>query len=278
MLLENCVFLDLETTGTDPVRDRITEIAVIETRGGETVSEWSSLIDPECPIPRRIQGLTGISDAMVAHQPRFAELAEGLLEALRGRLLVAHNARFDYGFLRNEFRRAGLGYRPRVLCTVKLSRSLNPEQRHHSLDRLIQRHGLSCDERHRALGDTRAMLALVRHLYRMHPSERVNEEIARLVKQHQPVFNRRLRRQNELCAIRWDPWDQFQRPPRITPAGQLAPQELAELFGVFRSRRQAREVLRKSCLSIPHRIRGYLSIIEHRDKGYAADDISNQRG
>lgn len=333
MLLEPSVFVDLETTGTDPVRDRITEIAVIETRGGEPVSEWSSLIDPECPIPRRIQVLTGISDAMVAYQPRFAELAEGLLEALDGRLLVAHNARFDYGFLRNEFRRAGLGYRARVLCTVKLSRALNPEQRHHNLDRLIQRHGLTCDERHRALGDTRAMLALVQRLYQVHPTERVNGEIARLVKrpsrptgldeqeldalpdtpgvyqfydrtggllyvgksvslrsrvlshfsadhrsrtdarlsqqvqrvqfretagelgalllearlikQHQPVFNRRLRRQNELCAIRWDPEEQAKSPPRIAPAGDLAPHELGELFGVFRSRRQAREVLRK---------------------------------
>ena len=66
-------------------------------------------------------------------------------------MLVAHNARFDYGFLRNEFRRLGYDYSPRVLCTVKLSRRLFPQERRHNLDSLIERHKLSCDNRHRAL-------------------------------------------------------------------------------------------------------------------------------
>lgn len=154
--------VDLETTGANPAYDRVTEIAVIEAAGGEITSQWSTLVDPETTIPAAIQALTGITSQMVAGAPTFGALAEGLYERLAGRVLVAHNARFDYGFLRHEFERAGLRFSARTLCTVKLSRRLYPEHARHSLDAVMARHRLECSARHRALGDAEVVWQFLR--------------------------------------------------------------------------------------------------------------------
>jgi len=154
--------VDLETTGAHPVYDRVTEVAVIEVEDGEVQDEWSTLVNPECAIPAAIQALTGITNDMVAGAPTFGRLAVELHERLTGRVLVAHNARFDYGFLRREFQRAGLQFRAQTLCTVKLSRRLYPEHARHNLDSLIARHGLECRARHRALGDADAVWQFLR--------------------------------------------------------------------------------------------------------------------
>lgn len=147
-------FVDLETTGSNAALDRITEIGIILV-DESGVQEWNSLVNPGCRIPPYIQALTGIRDEMVADAPEFAQLAPRVHEMLEGRLFVAHNARFDYGFLKQSFRREGQDFRVQTLCTVRLSRLLFPGHRHHSLDALIGRHGLVTDERHRALGDAR---------------------------------------------------------------------------------------------------------------------------
>ena len=154
--------VDLETTGAHPAHDRVTEIAVIEVDEGEVTGEWSTLVNPETAIPAAIQALTGITNDMVAGAPRFAALAKELGARLAGRVLVAHNARFDYGFLKHEFERAGQAYRARTLCTVKLSRRLYPEHARHNLDSLIERHGLECRARHRAMGDAEAVWQFLR--------------------------------------------------------------------------------------------------------------------
>ena len=187
MLQQPAVFVDLETTGTSPVHDRITEIAVIETRAGQVVNEWSTLVDPECSIPEYIQSLTGISNDLVAGAPVFAAIAGDLLEALSGRLFIAHNARFDYGFLRTAFERCGLTFRAPVLCTVKLSRRLFPQERRHNLDSLIQRHGLDCAARHRALGDAQAMLAFVEQVRRTVPADRIDAAVAAILRRRCPA-------------------------------------------------------------------------------------------
>jgi DNA polymerase-3 subunit epsilon len=162
-LLESpLAIVDLETTGAHPLHDRVTEIAVIEVDAGEVSGEWSTLVNPETAIPPAIQALTGITNDMVAGAPTFGAIAAELQERLAGRVLVAHNARFDYGFLRNEFERAGLAYRARTLCTVRLSRRLYPEHPRHNLDSLIERHGLQCRARHRALGDADAVWQFLR--------------------------------------------------------------------------------------------------------------------
>lgn len=163
MLLEApLAIVDLETTGAHPLHDRVTEVAVIEVEDGEVKDEWATLVNPECAIPAAIQALTGITNDMVAGAPTFGRLAQSLHERLAGRVIVAHNARFDYGFLREEFARAGLAFRAKTLCTVRLSRRLYPGHARHNLDSLISRHDLECRARHRALGDAQAVWQFLR--------------------------------------------------------------------------------------------------------------------
>jgi DNA polymerase III subunit epsilon len=156
-LPKDLAFVDLETTGGDAARHRITEVAVVRVQNGELADEWSSLVNPECPIPAHIAAFTGISDDMVAAAPRFAEIAAEVLRKLQGAVFVAHNARFDYSFLRSEFRRLDMPFSAKILCTVKLSRRLFPEHVRHNLDAVMERHGLVCSARHRALGDAQVL-------------------------------------------------------------------------------------------------------------------------
>ncbi len=149
---EKLVFLDLETTGANAVFDRITEIGLVEVEGTR-VTHWSTLVNPGRPIPPFIERLTGISDRMVAQAPPLEEVLEPVLERLRGALFIAHNARFDHGFLTQACQRAGRTLDNDVLCTVRLSRRLFPAERRHNLDTLIERHRLVTGERHRALAD-----------------------------------------------------------------------------------------------------------------------------
>jgi len=156
-LPQDLVFVDLETTGGNAAYHRITEVGIVRMEKGEVVEEWSSLVNPECRIPSYIEGFTGITNEMVAGAPRFADIAGLVLEKLRSPIFVAHNARFDYSFLRTEFRRVDMPFSARVLCTVKLSRRLFPEYPRHSLDAVMERHRLTCTARHRALGDARVL-------------------------------------------------------------------------------------------------------------------------
>ena len=153
------VMLDLETTGGNPVHDRITEIAAVRMEGGREVARWSSLVNPGATISTFIQNLTGISNEMVQDAPGFDEVAYRLLDLLDGAVLVAHNVRFDHGFLLNEFSRLNISLRVKTLCTVRLSRQLYPQHKGHGLDAIMQRHGLTTLARHRAMGDVDMVLA-----------------------------------------------------------------------------------------------------------------------
>ncbi|HTL50180.1 MAG TPA: exonuclease domain-containing protein [Steroidobacteraceae bacterium] len=154
--------VDLETTGGHAACDRIIEAGIVLLEGGAVVEEWSTLVNPGVPIPYAIQEFTGIREAMVADAPPFAEVADLIAARIDGALFVAHNARFDYGFLRSEFRRLGRRFRAPVLCTVRLSRALTPDERGHNLDAVMARHGIACDARHRALGDARVLAEFLR--------------------------------------------------------------------------------------------------------------------
>jgi DNA polymerase-3 subunit epsilon len=156
-LPEDLVFVDLETTGGNPAIDRITEVGIVRVREGELIDEWSSLVNPECSIPAYIEAFTGISNEMVAGAPRFAAIAAVVLQKLHGAVFAAHNARFDYSFLRNEFRNSEVSFSAPVLCTVKLSRRLFPGYARHNLDAVMARNGLTCSARHRALGDAKVL-------------------------------------------------------------------------------------------------------------------------
>ena len=185
MLDRVLVFLDLETTGATAHSDRITEIGLVEVDKGRHTGEWSSLVNPERPIPPLIQSLTGITDAMVARAPKFADLAGDLFQRLAGKTLVAHNARFDFAFLQSEFRRVGLKFAPDVLCTVRLSRRLYPQERRHNLDSLIERHGLTCDSRHRARADARVLWDFTQRIHRDIEATEINNAVADQLKKPQ---------------------------------------------------------------------------------------------
>jgi DNA polymerase-3 subunit epsilon len=148
-------------------------------------------VNPECSIPEEIQALTGISNAMVRNAPTFSEIRREVQERLEDRLFVAHNARFDYGFIKNEFRRVEIAFKAEVLCTVRLSRKLYPDAVGHGLDAVIARHGLeeAIDPdpatrrgRHSALGDARVLWRFVQGLYRDKETADIVAAVRKLLK------------------------------------------------------------------------------------------------
>jgi DNA polymerase-3 subunit epsilon len=152
-LPEHFVILDCETTGSKAHEHRVIELGLIEVKNGEKIDSWQTFVDPQRSLPPFIQSLTGITPDMLQGAPLFSDIAEELFERLNNKVLVAHNARFDYGFLKQEFARAGLSYNTKPLCSVKLSRILFPQFKRHGLDALIKRFNLAIDSRHRALDD-----------------------------------------------------------------------------------------------------------------------------
>lgn len=167
-LLEETPFavVDVETTGMRATgSDRVTDIAVVVVHGSRRELVFESLVNPGVPIPLRIAGLTGITDALVRNAPSFDQVADGLLGALAGRVFVAHNARFDWGFLSAEVRRArALALAGPRVCTVRLARRLLPHLESRSLDSLSDHFGLENRARHRAAGDALATAELLERL------------------------------------------------------------------------------------------------------------------
>ncbi|MFQ5690233.1 MAG: PolC-type DNA polymerase III [Gemmatimonadota bacterium] len=159
--------VDVETTGVAPARGgRVVEIGIVGMRGGEIVEEFSSLVNPGVEIPPWISRLTGIDTGMVADAPRFEEISEQVRGRLEGKIFVAHNASYDWGFVAAEMRRARslLASGPR-LCTIALARRALPGLRRRGLDSLAEHLGIEIAGRHRAGGDALATaLVLVRLL------------------------------------------------------------------------------------------------------------------
>ncbi len=181
-------FVDLETTGTGAATDAITEIGIVRVEAdpegvaSPRITEWSTLVNPGMPIAPEIQALTGITNAMVRNAPPFSRIADEVAARISGALFVAHNARFDYGFLKHAFAREQRAFSARVLCTVRLSRRLFPEESRHNLDSVIARHGLSVAGRHRALGDARVLWTFLQTLYRDLPAEAIEAAARRVLK------------------------------------------------------------------------------------------------
>lgn len=160
------VVLDIETTGGSPDGDRITEVGALKVRGGETIGTFQTLVRPEESIPASIELLTGISDLMVATAPPIEEVLPSLWEFLRGAVLVAHNARFDAGFLAAAFARHGYEVPfKRNVCTLRLARWLmKGETTDMRLETLAARVGTAARPCHRAFADAAATMEVFHRL------------------------------------------------------------------------------------------------------------------
>ena len=339
-MLPSVTFLDLETTGATPLRDRITEIALVRFDHGVETARWQTLVNPEQPIPAFIQQLTSINNEMVAKAPLFSEVSDTLLSFLEGSVLAAHNVRFDHGFIKAEFKRIGITLRQKVICTVKLSRLLYPQHKSHGLSAIMLRHNLTTISRHRAMGDVEMMLGFIEsaklelgdsaisnaaaqlmnqpsvpthldanllddmpetpgvylfygendlplyigknvnirarvlsHFSRDHASNkemRISQEIkhiewittagefsallleSQLVKERQPLHNRRLRNERQLCSWKLNENPQAKNLLELVLEPQINPAQLGQLHGTFKTKRQALETLRM--IAIAHQL------------------------
>ena len=158
--------VDVETTGgLYEGGHRMTDIAIYEVRDGVVEDEYKSLINPGRSIPRQIERLTGISNRMVSSAPFFDHVAADVLERLEGRIFVAQNASFDWGWVSKQLGET-IGEVPDVerLCTVRMARRLVPRLRRRNLDMLALHYGIQIRDRHRAHGDA---LATARILIRL---------------------------------------------------------------------------------------------------------------
>jgi DNA polymerase-3 subunit epsilon len=152
--------IDIETTGGSARIEKITEIAIYLHDGNQITGEFVTLINPERNIPYFITNLTGITNEMVEDAPRFFEIAKTIVELTEGRIFVAHNARFDYSFIREEFKSLGFNFKRNILDTVALSRKLFPGHRSYSLGNICKDLRISINGRHRAAGDAHATVKL----------------------------------------------------------------------------------------------------------------------
>lgn len=170
-------FVDVETTGGSPALHRVIEVAILGTTGDSLDFEWSTFVDPGVHVPATITALTGIDDGLLDGAPRFEDVASQIAAKLKGRVFVAHNARFDHGFIRREFARAGRDWRSPSLCTVRLSRALYPEMPRHSLDAVIEYHGLDVPVRHRALADAQALWMFWKEMRKTWPHDELQRAL-----------------------------------------------------------------------------------------------------
>ena len=182
VLHEPLVFVDIETNGLNHVRGRVVEVAAIRVENGQVVREFHSLIDPGLPLPQFITNLTGITQSDLEGAPLFMAIADELHDILSGAIFVAHNVRFDYSFLKQEFKRIGKNFSPRQLCTVRLSRALYPAERSHKLASLIARHNLQVSARHRAYDDAHALWQFVQLVHQQFPPEVLQAAVAKQIK------------------------------------------------------------------------------------------------
>lgn len=152
------VVFDLETTGAKAPPCRITEIGAYRVNNFEVTDEFHTLVNPEMAIPPFITTLTGISDEMVKEAPKFGEVVDDFLGFIGDSVLVAHNARFDMGFLNHEVGRVYSDYRVAnpSLCTVQLSRRLLPNIENHKLKTVANYFSVDLIHHHRASDDAHA--------------------------------------------------------------------------------------------------------------------------
>ena len=154
---DEMVVFDLETTGLSSVSHKIIEIGAVKIKAGEIIDVMDIFVDPEMPIPKEITELTSITDEMVNGAPKEREAIEKFFEFAGDRLLIAHNANFDAGFIRAAAERCGIPFTNTYLDTVGLSRYVNPELKKHKLDVIAKHYNIEQLHHHRASDDTEVL-------------------------------------------------------------------------------------------------------------------------
>ncbi len=177
--------VDVETTGGKYNEEGITEVAIYKFDGNEIVDQFISLINPERPIQPFVVNLTGINEKMLRNAPKFYEIAKRVVEITEDCTIVAHNASFDYRMLCTEFNRLGYTYQRQTLCTVALAKKLIPEQASYKLGRLVRSLGIPLSDRHRAAGDARATVKLLKLLLDKDTEKNIIKEVLRTKEQDQ---------------------------------------------------------------------------------------------
>ena len=150
------VVFDIETTGFDPFNDKIIEIGAVKMRGKEIIGEFSEFVNPEIPIPPKITKLTTITDEMVANAEKIETVLPKFLEFCANTTVVAHNAKFDVGFIKQKTIDQGLEYSPSVIDTLPLARTLLPELNKYGLASLVDYFEITLETHHRAVDDAKA--------------------------------------------------------------------------------------------------------------------------
>ncbi len=181
MLPSKIAFIDTETTGLSVTADRIIEIGIIRVEDYQIVDTFTTLINPERHVSSEIERITGISSQSLKDAPLFSDVKDTIQNLLKDCVFVAHNARFDYGFLRNEFKRCNTSFSAKQCCTVKLSRVLFPDIRRHNLDAIIERFGFVAKRRHRALDDAKILLDFYHHLQKNFSADVLDKTLAHVM-------------------------------------------------------------------------------------------------
>lgn len=182
VLSKPLAFIDVETTGTNPRSDRIIEIGIIRVEKNKITDTLNSLINPQAHIPEQITQMTGISRAEIEQAPIFEEVIGKILEMLDDSIFIAHNARFDYAFIKNEFARYETKFNAKVLCTARLSRKLYPHLGRHNLDSIINHFNIECANRHRAYDDAKVLWDFYQIILHDHKEDKIKKALKPILK------------------------------------------------------------------------------------------------
>lgn len=182
MLPKKIVFIDVETTGMRFLYDRIIEIGILRVENNKCVKKYTTLINPHLYLPPDITTITGITPQELENAPTFKEIKDTILELIEDCTMVAHNVRFDYSFLKNEFKRVNTSFSPAHFCTVKLSQFLFPHVSHHNLDSIIRRFSIPCKNRHRAFDDAAVLWKFYKKIQKQLPLEIVETAVSKALK------------------------------------------------------------------------------------------------
>ncbi len=163
--------VDIETTGISPQHAQIIEIGALKVRDGEVVDTFSQLIDPGVSVPTEITALTGITTDMVEGQPSIDIVLPEFIDFAEDDLLLGHNVRFDYSFLKQNAMNLNLDFSKSGMDTLRIARAKCPELKSRSLDFLCEHFCINDENHHRAFNDAKVTSELYLMFYDMYRND-----------------------------------------------------------------------------------------------------------